>query len=539
MTRYRQIAVLILFAGFVAALPSSAPGQFPLAGGKPKSPVPATEKNVKDAIQRGAAFLRKRLVDPKDVFAFVKDLGHPIGVGALSGLALLEAGVDPKDESIQVVARMIREAHGQITFTFTYDISLALLFLDRLGEKEDEAQIRHLALRLIAGQTTNGGWSYGCPLLKEQDEERLLAFLRKNQPFRDPLQVVEHAFLVPLGKPGASLPTALPKPEQPLLTPLDKNAKPLVLPIPFPKEDPPTRSSPNDRSTGKPPGEVPPKANKSTEDVEKKSSPPKTSSATTAPAPSQTAKPGGDAPSATPGAGPAPKPAAEKKKPVRIDPADWPSVPEFVAKELRNGFGLDIEMSDNSNTQFAILALWAARRHDIPAALSMALLDRRFRTSQLANGTWPYTTRNSGAFHYGSMTCVGLLGLGASHASFREVMQLDGKQAFTDPVMKKAIQALGRLLRQPAEDRVNPYFLWSIERVAVMYRLKKIENQDWFTWGAQALLRHQQADGSWHTRGFHGSVEPVDTSMAILFLCRSHLNRDLTDRLNGFLQVAP
>jgi hypothetical protein len=537
MTRFRQIAVLVVFAGSVAALPPSAPGQFPFQGGKPKPPVPVTEKNVKQAIQRGAQFLRKRLVDPKDGFPFIKDLGHPIGVGALSGLALLEAGVDPKDESIQVVARMIRAAHGQITFSYTYDISLALLFLDRLGEKDDEAQIRHLALRLIAGQTTNGGWSYSCPRLKEQDEERLLAFLRKNQPFRDPLQVVEHAFLVPLGKSATPLPTALPKPEQPLLTPLDKNDKPLVLPIPFPKEDPPTRSSPNDRSTGNPPTEVPPKTNKSTEDLAKKSSPPKASSAGTAP--SQAAKPSADGASATPAAAPAPTPAGEKKKPLRIDPADWPSVPEFVAKELRNGIGMDIEVSDNSNTQFAILGLWAARRHDIPAALSMGLLDRRFRTSQLPNGTWAYTTRSTSAFHYGSMTCVGLLGLGASHASFREVMQLDGKQAFTDPVMKKGLQALGRFLRQPAEDRLNPYFLWSIERVAVMYRLKKIENQDWFTWGAQALLRHQQADGSWYTMGFHGSGESVDTAMAILFLCRSHLNRDLTDRLNGFLQVAP
>src|SRR5208282_4758720 len=47
-------------------------------------------------------------------------------------------------------------------------------------------------------------------------------------------------------------------------------------------------------------------------------------------------------------------------------------------------------MDDNSNTQFAMLALWAARRHDVPVERSLALSELRFRVSQLRSGAWAY-----------------------------------------------------------------------------------------------------------------------------------------------------
>src|SRR5207237_9188825 len=61
----------------------------------------------------------------------------------------------------------------------TYEIALAVLFLDRLGEAKDRPLIQKLALRLIAGQTPSGGWSYKCPILSEADSKQLLAVLNK------------------------------------------------------------------------------------------------------------------------------------------------------------------------------------------------------------------------------------------------------------------------------------------------------------------------------------------------------------------------
>ena len=37
---------------------------------------------------------------------------------------------------------------------------------------------------------------------------------------------------------------------------------------------------------------------------------------------------------------------------------------------------------DNSNSQFAMLALWAARRHDVPVEHALLLAEQRYRTSQ-------------------------------------------------------------------------------------------------------------------------------------------------------------
>jgi hypothetical protein len=44
------------------------------------------------------------------------------------------------------------------------------------------------------------------------------------------------------------------------------------------------------------------------------------------------------------------------------------------------------DLSDNSNTQFAALGLWAAGRHGVPMARSLSLLARRFQVSQTREG---------------------------------------------------------------------------------------------------------------------------------------------------------
>ena len=45
---------------------------------------------------------------------------------------------------------------------------------------------------------------------------------------------------------------------------------------------------------------------------------------------------------------------------------------------------------DNSNTQFALLALWAARRHDVPTEQALLLAQKRFYHSQFPDGRWAY-----------------------------------------------------------------------------------------------------------------------------------------------------
>jgi hypothetical protein len=72
------------------------------------------------------------------------------------------------------------------------------------------------------------------------------------------------------------------------------------------------------------------------------------------------------------------------------------------------------------------------------------------------------------------------------------------------------------------------YFLWSLERVGVVFGLDKIGATDWYDFGADELVAAQLANGAWG-RGARGGV--VDTSFALLFLSRSNLVRDLSAKV--------
>src|SRR5262249_3700686 len=89
--------------------------------------------------------------------------------------------------------------------TATYELSLAILFLDRLGEPRDQGLIRTMALRLVAGQTAAGGWDYHVPLLKPTESDQLFVLLEKTTPrtFRDPLTETSTG-AIPLQKSMAS-----------------------------------------------------------------------------------------------------------------------------------------------------------------------------------------------------------------------------------------------------------------------------------------------------------------------------------------------
>lgn len=89
--------------------------------------------------------------------------GHDVGITALCTLALLENGVPVNDPIIEKGRAFVIEQSEKLKST--YDLSLAVLLLSRIGDREDRALIRRFAARLIAGQTTTGGWSYTCPLV--------------------------------------------------------------------------------------------------------------------------------------------------------------------------------------------------------------------------------------------------------------------------------------------------------------------------------------------------------------------------------------
>lgn len=227
-------------------------------------------------------------------------------------------------------------------------------------------------------------------------------------------------------------------------------------------------------------------------------------------------------------------------RPVPVLPSDLRDLPAFrfqPDKPLVYQLGLN---DDNSLTQFAILALWSAQKYGIAADRSLTMAEARFRASQAEDGSWCYRWRDVHRCKY-SMTCAGLLGLAAGRGSERGGK--DSKKGTADPAIEKALRFVSQEIGtdhvakwlKTKQGTYNDgysgwgglYFLWSLERAAVVYDLRTIGGKDWYAWGAPIILETQQDDGSWKDT-FPGVP---DTCFALLFLKRTNVVQDLTRKI--------
>jgi hypothetical protein len=383
------------------------PAPVPPTPPAPKPWLPAAEqKQVDQAVKRGVAYLRVILGgDNFQNYLPNTDYTGPLKTGssALAGLALLNCDVPATDPAVQKAIAKVRAEAPRLNQV--YDLGVCIWFLDRLGDPRDVPLIRTLALRLVAGQSPQGGWPYQCPALAAADEPRLLALLRSKS------------------LPPADAPERL------------KN-----LPV------------------------------------------------------------------------------------LRFRPGEKPTL------------GAPAGVETNSLTLFAMLGLWVAQKHGVPAQRSLALAEARFRASQLPNGSWQYQFGPGNYTLYDSMTCAGLLALALGRGA------QTGKHAplDKDPAVAKAFGYLAGRIGRPAVRRTpgtgpilganaygDMYFLWAVERLAVVYNRRQLGGTEWYRWGVGVLLPTQNADGSWSER-YAGAV---DTSFALLFLKRANVAKDLTEKL--------
>jgi hypothetical protein len=105
---------------------------------------------VNQAIDRGVAHLRRYWCHPKEYQNYL----------GLLGLTLLECGVPRTDPAVGRIADLVRSQ--QRNLDATYELSQAILFLDRLGDPNDEGIIRTFAQRLLEGQSDSGAWGHTC-----------------------------------------------------------------------------------------------------------------------------------------------------------------------------------------------------------------------------------------------------------------------------------------------------------------------------------------------------------------------------------------
>jgi hypothetical protein len=422
----------------------------------------ADAEAVKAAIAKGVAYLKGLQRENGTWQRDGANQNEHIGATALAGLTLLECGMAADDPAVLKAAAAVRGA--SINLTTTYCVSLAILFLDRLGDPQDVPFIESLTLKLLAGQSaSSGGWGYECPAIAPAEVERLQKLLKQR----------------------------------------------------------------NELTAGQ--GVPSPKGRREVKDL--------------------------------------PREVRDQLDQINRQ-ADAPG-PQAMPL-----------YGDNSNTQFAILALWVGRRQGLPVGGALARVDNRFRTAQMADGGWTYSrmimpgrpgmpdmpggippgmpkeaiAHMPGLNSSPAMTCAGLLGLAVATGSVNEevLRHEKGKDPKREPklrdpgndaVIKKGLLALGSSLDIPADrpdgfrgliaNDMNGkayYFLWSLERVGVAYGLDTIGNKDWYNWGADILLANQQGEGGWQAEYSAGGC---DTCFALLFLRRANLAQDLSSMLKG------
>lgn len=421
----RPVGLLAAFAAVLAA-----------AGPAPAALKP-TDPQVQAAVDRAVGYLKQRAQNPG------AQGDHGIGPSALVGIALIEALVPPSDPTVQATAKAVREI--ALSETRTYQVSLCLMFLDKLGEPEDVPLIQVLAVRLLVGQSVKGGWDYNCA-----SSGALPADLEA-------------------GLKGRKLAPGV----------LDNDRKPQLHPA------------------------------------------------------------------------------------VR---AYWQQLANATKQP---------DADDNSNTQFAVLAVWAARKHGVPVDGALNAIADRFVARQNKDGGWAYTSVDAvTASSRAAMTCAGLIGLSTyiaraeegwakTQAAKKDKQKERAKQdpkpgdEFYAPPGKAdkqdvrpkttapdraaggGLQALGGFLGQAVGGtgtntsgaRMDDlYFLWSLERVGVVYGVDKFGPLDWYDIGATYLLKVQKKDGSFSV-GAYG--DEVQTSFAVLFLVKANPAKDLVSSMKG------
>jgi hypothetical protein len=396
------------------------------------SPLARADSPLDRAVERGVRALRDmHEKGGGQAIGRAADGVNDMGRTALVGLTLLECGATGDDPLVRKIADRVRDQCADNNRV--YNLSLAILLFDRLGDDRDVPLIQAMAVRLMEAQFKEGGWTYTTPDPDEKEVQRLKALIQKRAELRT----------------GGD-------------------------------------ASGRRRNSDEPPPLDPDLAD-------------------------------------------------------RLKRLGERGLGEHQAKLQNNPLGELTGRVDNSNTQFAIMGLWTARHHGIPADGSLRLCEIYFRSTH-TNGTWPYSG-NMEPYGRRAMTCAGLMGLAIGAGVIREAQMKAGpdsksgkppalKDPLNDAVVQAALNYVGDQFSRMLSDGMQGvpldyYFVWSVERVGVTYSLSVIGGYKWHELGSTVLLLHQKPDGTWSNN--YGPV--IDSCFALMFLKRANLTRDLSSAL--------
>ncbi len=197
------------------------------------------------------------------------------------------------------------------------------------------------------------------------------------------------------------------------------------------------------------------------------------------------------------------------------------------------GWGYPTRSADNSNSQFALLALYEAERIGIPIEnRTWRLAKAYWERLQNPDGSWGY---RPGLFGTGSMTAAGIASLVIINGQLRMVnAQVEGERILCCRAAPQEADRIQRALQWLGRDDVfsvsyNPglpgawwlYYMYGLERVGRLTNLRFIGRHDWFRAGAEQLLRAKgTSTDRWIGLGPDETNEYIATAFALMFLAK-------------------
>jgi hypothetical protein len=190
------------------------------------------------------------------------------------------------------------------------------------------------------------------------------------------------------------------------------------------------------------------------------------------------------------------------------------------------GYGQDVGDSDESNSQFAVLALWEASKLGVTIPQDCFIKSKTYWLNQRRGEGWGYRQDKT----IGSMTCAGIASMlilqdvdDGADAGVRgnNIQCCGGGQEFDLDRPMKWLTDNFSVAHNPNHIAYTMYYLYALERVGRLTGQRFIGDHDWYREGAEYLLGNQaQSVGG----SFRGGPSESDTitasSMALLFLSK-------------------
>lgn len=209
--------------------------------------------------------------------------------------------------------------------------------------------------------------------------------------------------------------------------------------------------------------------------------------------------------------------------------ANWLVAKQVAQGSVRGGWGYPSDNADNSNSQYALLALHEAERVGVQVedGAWKAALDYWLKM-QNADGSWGYHEKTGGS---GSMTCAGISSVIIASSRLHEAdAKVQGNQVLCcgsqdrNLALEKGLDWLGRnfsVRHNPGGTGWVLYYLYGMERAGRMSAERFLGGHDWYREGADMLVRSQDnVSGFFAGVGFVEKDPDIATSFALLFLSK-------------------